>query len=70
MPKEIAGVTLFTLAEVADELGVSIRTAYTYVKNYQDGTGVTRLRAQRIGGKWYISEANLQGFLQNRDESN
>jgi hypothetical protein len=67
MPKSIAGVKMYTLAEVADVLEVTPRTAYAYIKADLDGKGVTRLRAQRIGGKWFVSEDNLRAFLNKTD---
>ena len=67
MPKSIAGVKMYTLAEVADVLEVTPRTAYSYIKADLDAKGVTRLRAQRIGGKWFVSEDNLRAFLNKAD---
>lgn len=54
--KECLGVVLYNLAEVAAILKISERTAYQYIK---DG----KLKAQKIGTHWKISEGNLKAFL-------
>ena len=56
MPKQIAGLKVYTVEEVAKELGVTAQSVYTYI---QDG----RLIAQKYGRSWNITEANLQAFV-------
>jgi excisionase family DNA binding protein len=56
MPKKLAGVVLYTLDEIAERLHVSERTLYRYVLG-------NRLKAQKIGNNWYVTEANLAAFL-------
>ena len=49
-------ITLYTLKDLAAQLNVTERTMHSYIK---DG----KLKAQMIGGRWQISERNLQAFL-------
>ncbi len=53
----MANFTLYKLDEVAEMLGLTKRTLYSYVK---DG----RLKAVKIGKFWRVSEENLQDFIQ------
>ena len=52
----IADLKLYTLTELEEILGVTHRTLQTYMK---DG----RLKGQKIGGKWKVSEENLMKFI-------
>lgn len=54
--KQILGVKLYTIEEVAEMLGVQTQTASKYISQ-------ERLKAQVIGGRKYISEENLKDFL-------
>lgn len=56
MPKTIAGRIVYTLDEVAERLGVSERSVREYLR-----TG--RLRGQKYGRSWHITQENLQTFL-------
>jgi excisionase family DNA binding protein len=56
MSEKIQSLQLYTLEEVAALLEVTTRTLYTYIK---DG----KLKAQKIGGRWKISEENLKKFI-------
>ena len=47
---------LYTLQELEKLLEVTTRTLLQYIK---DG----KLKAVKIGGKWKVSEANLQDFV-------
>lgn len=49
-------IKLFTLEELVAVLGVTHRTLLTYVN-----TG--KLKAVKVGGKWKVSEANLNRFI-------
>jgi len=53
---EIGGVRVFDVREVAKKFGVSVPTIRRYVKS-------GRLPGQRVGTKWYISEAGLNEFF-------
>lgn len=46
----------YSLDETAAILGIAPRTMHDYIK-----TG--RIKAQKIGGHWRISEKNLQNFI-------
>ena len=52
----LEAIKLFTLAELEEVLDVTHRTLLTYVK-----TG--KLKAVKVGGKWKVSEANLNSFI-------
>ena len=56
----LSGIRLYTLTELEGVLGVSHRTLQIYVMS-------GRLKAAKIGGKWKVSEQNLQRFI-NGDE--
>lgn len=47
---------VYTLAELEPIIGVTHRTLLTYVKQ-------GRLKAVKIGGKWKVTEPNLEKFL-------
>lgn len=49
-------IKLYTLEEVARILGVTRRTAWEYAKQ-------KKIKAVKIGGRWKITESNLQKFL-------
>jgi len=53
---EIGGVRVFDVREVAKKFRVSVPTIRRYVKS-------GRLPGQRMGVKWYISEAGLNEFF-------
>ena len=56
MDREIDGIKMYTLFEVAQKLHLTERTLHTYIKN-------KKIKAVKIGGRWYISEDNLKNFL-------
>ena len=49
-------IKVYTLKEVAEVLKVTERTLLTYIKE-------EKLKAKKIGGKWIISQENLQDFI-------
>lgn len=59
MPKEIIGVKLYDVNEVATLLGVTQTTARNYIKK-------GALKAQKIGGKSLVSEDSLKEFLMSK----
>lgn len=61
MPKEIAGVVLYPIKEVAKLLGVSERTATKWVTSGE-------LRAKKIAQVWHITEEELRSFVATPDE--
>lgn len=54
--KEIAGIKVITLEETAEMLGVTILTCKRYFIS-------EKLKAQKIGGRWYTTEENIQDFV-------
>lgn len=52
-------IKLYTLQELESILETSTRTLLTYIKQ-------GKLKAVKIGGKWKVSEANLQDFVNGR----
>ena len=52
-------IKLYTLQELEGLLEVTTRTLLTYIKE-------GKLKAVKIGGKWKVSEANLQDFVNGR----
>jgi excisionase family DNA binding protein len=49
-------IKLYSLKALAEILNVTERTLHNYIKS-------GKLKGQKIGGKWQISESNLQKFL-------
>lgn len=54
--KRLEDIRLYTLTELEPILGVTHRTLQSYIK---DG----RLKGIKLGGKWKVTEENLQKFL-------
>jgi len=49
-------IKLYSLKELATLLSVTERTLHNYIKS-------GKMKGQKIGGKWQISETNIQKFL-------
>ena len=56
MHSKLQGLQFYNLKDVAQILSVTERTLHNYIK---DG----KLKAQKIGGKWKISDENLNKFI-------
>lgn len=54
--KTVLGVTVYTAKEAAALLHVTERTVRTYLTK-------GRLKGQKIGGYWAITEGNIKDFL-------
>ena len=54
--KTIAGIEMYSVEDLMEELGLSKYTVRQYLK---DGS----LKGRKIGIRWYVSEDNLQTFL-------
>lgn len=52
----MGNIKLYTLTELENILGVCHRTLLSYVKN-------GKLKAVKIGGKWKVTEENLNKFI-------
>lgn len=49
-------IKVYSLKEASNILGVTERTLYNYIK-------AGRMKVQKIGGKWIITEENLKKFI-------
>lgn len=56
MSDDIMSIKLYSLKEVAHLLDVTERTLHNYIKS-------GKLKGQKIGGKWKISDENLKKFI-------
>ena len=56
MPKELAGVTLYTLVEIADRLDLTVYTIRNYIKT-------KKLKAIKMGKAYWVEEDALKKFL-------
>lgn len=56
MPVEIMGVTLYSIKELSEILDVTVVTLRKYFRS-------GKMKAQKIGGKWYVTEENVKRFL-------
>lgn len=54
--RKLDNITLYSLTDIEPILGVTHRTLLQYVKD-------KKLKAVKIGGKWKVTEENLQKFL-------
>lgn len=54
--KTMTELKLYTLKEISELLKVTQRTLLSYLKE-------GKLKGQKIGGKWIISEENLHKFI-------
>jgi excisionase family DNA binding protein len=60
MPREIAGLIMYDLKEIAEILDVSNSTLLEYIKK-------GKLKAKKIGEKYLIEDKNLREFLEKAD---
>ena len=52
-----------TLRQLADRLGVTRQTVHNWVRyGVRRGGRVIRLRAEMLGGRWRVTEADLAAF--------
>lgn len=63
MSKEVAGMTLYTVRELADILGVTTITIRRYIA---DGS----LKARKIGRAYHISDEALREFMDTGGKAN
>lgn len=52
----LAGLRLYSLAEVEDVLGVSHRTLQTYVKE-------GHIQARKVGGRWKVTKEEIDRII-------
>ena len=58
MPKVILDIRMYTVAEVAQLLGVTHQTVRNYIKD-------AKITSKKIGTRHYVTEDNLKKFLEN-----
>ena len=56
MPKDILGILLYTLAELAERFTVSLASLRTYISRGE-------LKARKIGNQYYVAEASLKEYF-------
>jgi excisionase family DNA binding protein len=56
MPKEIMGITMYSMTETAKIIGVTTRTVSTYLKS-------GKLAGSKIGGRWHFTEKQIQDYI-------
>jgi excisionase family DNA binding protein len=54
--KSFNGVNMYTVRDLSEKFGVSQNTIVKYLRE-------GRIRGQKIGQSWYITEENLGKFL-------
>jgi excisionase family DNA binding protein len=62
MPTTIAGVTLYSLKEVAEGLGISYQTAKNWVSS-------GKIKATQIGRAYRVEETELKRLIQSNGQS-
>ena len=58
MPVNIGSLVLYSVKELSDKLGVTEITLREYIKQ-------GKLKGQKAGGRWFISEENIRDFFNN-----
>ena len=56
MPVKIGSLVVHDLEEISEKFGVHSNTLRTYIKG-------GKLRGQKMGTKWYVSEESLREFF-------
>ena len=57
MPKKIGNMTLYSLEELSKTLEITTVTLRAYIKQ-------GRIKGQKVGGKWFVSEESLKAFFE------
>jgi len=63
MPVKIGNIKLFPLTEISETIGVTTVTLRTYIAK-------GKLKARKMGGKFYVSEDALREYFTTIDEEN
>jgi len=53
---ELMGMKLYTIVDIMEMMNITHRTVQGYITD-------KKLPAQKIGGKWYVTEDNLKKFI-------
>jgi excisionase family DNA binding protein len=56
MPRKISGIELYDLQELSKKLGIHLVTLQRYCRK-------GKLRGQKIGRGWQVSDENLKAFI-------
>ena len=57
MPTKLGGINFYTVAEVSHKLNVTQASVRNYIRHGY-------LKGQKILGRWFIAEQDLQEFLE------
>ena len=55
-PVKIGAVTAYTVAELAEKFDSTVRAFRGYIRE-------GKLKANMVGGRWYVTETALRDFL-------
>lgn len=61
MSIRLGELTLFTVEELAETLGVQERTIRDYLR---DG----KLKGRKMAGRWYVTESSLKEYFEGAEE--
>jgi len=56
MPIELGNIKIFSILELSEDLNINISTLRNYIKE-------GKLKGQKLGNKYYITEDNLKHFF-------
>ena len=62
MRRKVYEIVLYDVPEIATTLNISKLTVLNYIKR-------GKLKAQKIGRRWWISQSNLEDFLNAKQEN-
>lgn len=63
MPIQIGDIKLYSVLELSQVLKITTVTLRTYIRQ-------GKIKGQKIGGMWYITEERLKEFFNKEDEAN
>ena len=63
MPIQIGDIKLYSVLELSQVLKITTVTLRTYIRQ-------GKIKGQKIGGMWYITEERLKEFFNKGDEAN
>lgn len=61
MPKQIGGLTLYSIEDLREILGVQAVTLRRYLRE-------GKIKARKVAGRWYVSEDALREFFLEEEE--
>lgn len=63
MPKNIAGLNLYSLKEISKKLDVTTSTLRAYIRQ-------GKIKARKVAGKWLVSDEALRQYFNRRESGN